>query len=93
MEQRAEGFDVWSEPWEILRIPKIFNLRRDPFERAQHESEYYKDWWVNRVYLLVPAQAYVGNYLKTFMEFPIRQKPAAFNLDQVMQQMMQTTGG
>lgn len=93
MEQRVEGFDVWTEPWWTLRIPKIFNLRRDPFERAQHESEYYKDWWVNRVYLLVPAQAYVGNYLKTFMEFPIRQKPAAFNLDQVMQKMMNTTGG
>ena len=87
MEQRGHGFDTWVEPWEILRVPKIFNLRRDPFERADHESNYYHDWWVRRVYLLVPAQAYVINYLKTFAEFPRRAKPATFGLDQVMDQL------
>jgi arylsulfatase len=88
MEQRAEGFEVWSDPWWTLRLPKVMNLRRDPFERAQHESSYYHDWWANRAFLLVPAQAFVGNFLTSFQEFPVRQKPAAFNLDQVMQKMM-----
>jgi len=92
MEQRAEGFDVWSNPWETLRVPKIFNLHRDPFEKAQHESEYYNDWWVNRIYLLVPAQAFVGKFLKTFMEFPRRQEPASFNLEQVMKKL-ESAGG
>ncbi|MHC4971890.1 MAG: arylsulfatase [Planctomycetota bacterium] len=87
MEQRAEGFDVWSNPWETLRLPKIFNLHRDPFEKAQHESEYYKDWWINRVYLMVPAQAFVGKFLMTFKEFPRRQTPASFNLDSVMKKL------
>ncbi len=88
MEQRAEGFDVWSEPWFTLRIPKIFNLRRDPFERAQHESNYYHDWMVNRAFLFVPAQAFVAEHLKTYQEFPQRQKPAVFNLEQVMDLLM-----
>ncbi len=92
MEQREEGFEVWTEPWEVLRIPRIFNLRRDPFERAQHESEYYRDWWVNRVYLLVPAQAFVAKFLMTFKEFPRRQTPASFNLDQVMKKL-ESAGG
>jgi arylsulfatase len=87
MEQRGHGFDTWVEMWEILRIPKIFNLRRDPFERADHESNYYHDWWVNRAYMFVPAQAYVLKYLKTFAEFPRRAKPATFGLDQVMDQL------
>ncbi len=87
MEQRAHGFDTWVEPWEILRIPKLFNLRRDPFERADHESNYYEDWWVNRIYVLVPVQAYVFRFLRTFAEFPRRAEPAAFGLQQVMEQI------
>lgn len=87
MEQRGHGFDTWVEPWETLRVPKLFNLRRDPFERADHESEYYRDWWVRRAYAFVPAQAYVMKYLKTFQEFPRRAKPATFGLDQVMEQL------
>ena len=69
-----------------------FNLRRDPFERAQHESAYYHDWWVNRAYLLVPAQAYVGGFLATFKEYPPRQKAASFSLDQVMEMLTETAG-
>ena len=87
MEQRGHGFDTWVEPWETLRVPKLFNLRRDPFERADHESEYYRDWWVRRVYAFVPAQSYVVKYLQTFAEFPRRAKPATFGLDQVMQKI------
>ena len=91
-EQRAEGFAVWEEPFVFLRFPKLFDLRAAPFERAQHESEYYKDWMVNRVYLLVPAQAFVAKFLMTFKEFPRRQTPASFNLDQVMKKL-ESAGG
>ena len=87
MEQRGHGFDTWVEPWWTLRVPKIFNLRRDPFERADHESEYYKAWWLERVYAFVPAQHFVVKYLKTFAEFPRRAKPATFGLEQVMQKI------
>ena len=81
------------EPWEVLRVPKIFNLRRDPFERADHEADlFYKKWWLDRVYLFVPAQAYVGKYLQTFAEFPRRAKPATFGLDQVMDQLEKNAG-
>lgn len=83
-EQRAEGQAVWRDPFFVLKAPKLFDLRMDPFEKADHDSNTYEDWWVRRVFLMVPAQAYVGNYLKTFKEFPPSQKPAVFNLDRVM---------
>jgi arylsulfatase len=83
---------AWMEPWTPLRVPMITNLRRDPYERAHVTSNTYYDWMIGRVFFLVPAQAYVGNFLKTFREFPPRQKPASFSIDQVME-MMQTSGG
>ena len=91
-EQRAHSFDVWQEPLVTLRLPKIFNLRQDPFERADHESIGYAKWRIDRTFLLVPAQAYVGKFLSTFKEFPPRQKPGSFSLDHVMK-MMQDSGG
>ena len=84
MEQNGHGFYTWVDEWETLRVPKIFNLRRDPFERADHESAFYEKWWVDRAYMFVPAQAYVQRYLQTFAEFPRRAKPATFGLEQVM---------
>jgi arylsulfatase A-like enzyme len=88
MEQRAEGtLLLWANPFTPLRIPLMFNLRRDPYERAQITSNTYYDWLIDRAYLLVPAQAYVGDFLKTFREFPPRQKAASFSLDQVMETM------
>jgi len=84
-EQRAHGFDVWQEPLTVLRLPKIFNLRRDPFERADHETFGYDRWRVDRIFLLVPAQAYVGQFLQTFQEYPPRQKPGTFSLDRVLE--------
>ena len=87
MEQRAHGFDVWQEPMVTLRLPKLFNLRTDPFERADHEGMGYSKWRIDRVFALVPAQAYVGEYLKTLQEFPPRQRPASFNLDAVLQKL------
>ena len=91
-EQRAHSFDVWQEPFVTLRIPKIFNLRSDPFERADHEGIDYPRWRADRTFLLVPAAAYVGQWLSTFKEFPPRQKPASFNLDRVMEKIMEGGG-
>jgi len=87
MEQRAHYFDVWSEPFVTLRVPKIFNLRRDPFERADTDANNYRHWWIKRVFLLAPMHGYVGNFLKTFKEYPPSQEVASFNLDHVMRQL------
>jgi len=88
MEQRVEAtLQAWAEPFVPLRVPLIFNLRRDPYERAQITSNTYYDWLIDRVYLLVPAQAYVGEFLKTFVEYPPRQKAASFSLEAVMEQL------
>jgi arylsulfatase len=90
-EQRAEGMEVWQEPFTTLRLPKIFDLRADPFERADRESIGYSRWRIDRTYLLVPAQAIVGNFLKTFKAYPPRQKAGSFSIDQVLQKLQ--TGG
>ena len=83
-EQRAEGFDVWQEPFTFLRLPKLFNLRTDPFEQADHISIGYDRWRIERVFALVPAQAFVGAFLGTFRDYPPRQKPGSFSIDQVL---------
>ena len=74
----------------MLRIPKLFNLRTDPFERADITSITYYDWLVDHVYLLVPAQAYIGEFLQTFREYPQRQKAASFNLDDVLRKLQES---
>lgn len=92
MEQQTAGtFRVWMEPFVPLRIPLILNLRRDPYERAPITSNTYFDWLIDRAYLLVPAQTYVGQFLDTFKAFPPRQKAASFSLEQVMDKL--NTGG
>ena len=92
-EQRAKTMQLWAEPFVPLRIPKIFNLRRDPFERADENSNGYWNWVLEHIFVLYPAQALAAEQLKTFAEFPPRQKPAAFNLDRVLDQMQEATGG
>jgi len=93
MEQKTMGtFRVWMEPFVPLRVPLIFNLRRDPYERATITSNTYYDWLLDRAFLLVPAQAYVAKFLATFKEFPPRQKAASFSLDQVMEKMKSPGG-
>ncbi|MGD9137817.1 MAG: arylsulfatase [Desulfobacterales bacterium] len=93
MEQKSQGtFRVWMEPFVPLRVPLIFNLRRDPYERATITSNTYFDWLLDRAFLLVPAQAYVGNFLATFKEYPPRMKAASFSLDQVMEKMTSPAG-
>jgi arylsulfatase len=85
MEQRAPGtMRVWAEPFTPLRVPKIFNLRTDPFERADITSNTYYDWLLDHAFLLVPAQQLVGEFLATFKAFPPRQKAASFNIEQIM---------
>ena len=85
-EQRARQFDVWREPFVNLRIPKLFNLRRDPFERADTDSNAYNMWWDERTPRLREGMIYVQRFLSTFAEFPQRQRPASFTIDQVMEQ-------
>lgn len=89
LEQRAHSFDLWQEPFVPLRAPKLFTLRGDPFERAEHEAIDYERWRIDRLFLLVPAQAYVAQWLQSFKEFPPRQKPASFSIDQVMQKLQE----
>ena len=93
-EQRAHGFDVWQEPFTTLRVPKIFNLRSDPFEEADHIAMDYSHWRIDRVFLLVPAQEFVAKYIATFAEFPPSQKVGSFSLDQVLEKLSNAqTGG
>ncbi len=87
MEQRAKTMALWAEPFVPLRVPKIFNLRRDPFERADENSNVYWDWLLEHAFVLVPAQAYVRAQVESFKKFPPRQKPASFNLDSVLSKM------
>ncbi|HEY2785530.1 MAG TPA: arylsulfatase [Fimbriiglobus sp.] len=93
LEQRAPGtLLVWANPFTNLRVPKIFNLRTDPYERADITSNTYYDWLLDRAFLLVPAQAYIGKFLETFKEYPPRQKADSFNLDSVMKKLMESGG-
>jgi len=90
LEQRAHGFDVWEEPFVTLRLPKLFNLRSDPFERADHEGMGYPQWRLDHAFLIAPAGGYVAQWIQSFREFPPRQKPGSFNLDRVMEAVTST---
>lgn len=86
LEQKAHGLDVWIEPFTVLRAPVITNLRMDPFERAREEHAMgYQQWYMDRMFIVAPAGAYVGQWLQSFREFPPRMKPGSFNLDNVME--------
>ena len=87
MEQRAKQLLCWFEPFVKLRAPKMFNLRRDPFERADENSNTYWDWLISHAYIIYGMQAIVAGQIKEFEAFPPRQKPASFNLDAVMRQL------
>jgi len=90
MEQRAQGtLKIWAEPFVTLRVPKLFNLRSDPYERADVTSNTYYDWLIDHAFLFVPAQEYVGSFLTTFKDYPQRQKAASFNLDEVLKNLQE----
>jgi arylsulfatase len=92
-EQRAKTMQLWAEPFVDLRMPKIFNLRRDPFERADENSNSYWDWIIEHVFVIYPMQALAAEQLQSFLVFPPRQEPGAFNLDRVIEQMEQAADG
>ena len=93
LEQRAEGLAVWENPLIPLRFPKLFDIKADPFERAQTEAGEYDRWRVEHAFVLVPAQAYVAAHLQTYVEYPPRQKPGSFSLDHVLEKLQQGGGG
>ena len=86
MEQRLEGtLGVWANPFTPLRVPKVFNLRTDPYEWADRTSNTFWDSILRREYLFVPAQAMVAEFLQTFKEYPPRMKAPSFSIDQVLE--------
>jgi arylsulfatase A-like enzyme len=94
LEQKAEGLSVWQQPFAPLRTPLLVNLRMDPFERAQEEHAMgYDRWFLEHAFAIAPAAAYVGKWLESFKEFPPRQKPGSFNLDNVMEKLTAGSGG
>jgi len=94
LEQRVEGTcQIWAEPFVRLRVPKMFNLRTDPFEFADITSNTYWDWMFDHIFLLVPAQHLVARFLATFKDFPPRQKAASFTVDQVLEKLKEGIAG
>ena len=94
MEQRCEGtLQIWGEPFVTGRIPKLFNLRTDPYEFADITSNSYWDWYLDRAFILVPMQGIIADFLSTLKEFPPSQKAGSFNLDKVLETMTQAASG
>ncbi len=87
LENRGMAFEVWREPFTELRVPLLFNLLRDPFEKAQHNATVYNDWFLERVFVLAPMQQLAANFLVTMKEFPPSQTPGSFNLEKVQKQI------
>jgi hypothetical protein len=92
LENRGEAFGVWREPFVELRVPLLFNLRRDPFERAQHNSNTYNDWFIARVFVIVPMQAMAATFLQTMQDYPPSQTPGSFNLTKIEEQLRRAGG-
>ena len=84
---------IWAEPFTSLRVPKIFNLRTDPYERADMTSNTYYDWCLHNLFFLMPAQMLAGKFVETFKEFPQAQHPGSFNLDAAMAKMSEAASG
>ena len=91
LESRAEQLQVWREPFVHLRLPLLFNLRRDPFEKSQHNSNTYHDWMIDRAFVLVPLQAVASRFLMTLKEYPPSQKPGDWSLDSLEKQIKSMT--
>ncbi|RYD19776.1 MAG: arylsulfatase [Verrucomicrobiaceae bacterium] len=91
LENRAEQLQVWREPFVHLRLPLLFNLRRDPFEKSQHNSNTYHDWMIDRAYVLVPLQTVASQFLLSMKEFPPSQAPGDWSLDSLEKQIKRMT--
>ena len=92
LENRGEAFGVWREPFTELRVPLLFNLRRDPFEKAQHNANTYNDWFLDRPFVVVPIQALAAKFLVTMKEYPPSQTPGSFNLSGIEEKLRQSAG-
>ncbi len=92
LENRGEAFGVWREPFTELRVPLLFNLRRDPFEKAQHNSNTYNDWFLDRPFIIVPMQKLAADFLLSMKEYPPSQTPGSFNLEKI-QKMIEASSG
>jgi arylsulfatase len=92
LRQDHEGMDVWLMPYTPLRAPMLTNLRMDPFEKAFDESIGYPEWWIDHMWAIAPAAAYVGEWLQSFRDYPPRQKPGTFSLDHVMEAIQKASG-
>lgn len=93
LENRGQAFEVWREPFTELRVPLLFNLRRDPLEKAQHNSNTYNDWFLDRVYVMAPMQQLAAQFLKTMQDYPPSQTPGSFNLEKVQKQIEDANRG
>jgi arylsulfatase len=93
LENRGQAFEVWREPFTELRVPLLFNLRRDPFEKAQHNSNTYNDWFLDRVFVLVPMQQIAARFLVTMKDYPPSQSPGSFNLEKIEKSIAESMSG
>ena len=93
LENRGEAFEVWREPFTELRVPLLFNLRRDPFEKAQHNASVYNDWFIDHAFVVVPLQQIAGRFLMSMKEYPPSQTPGSFNLDKIQKQIEAAAAG
>lgn len=93
LENRGEAFGVWREPFIELRVPLLFNLRRDPFERAQHNSNTYNDWFLDHPFVIVPLQQLAGQFLMSMKDYPPSQTPGSFNLEKIQKTIEAAAGG
>ncbi|MGE3316839.1 MAG: arylsulfatase [Planctomycetaceae bacterium] len=87
LENRGQAFGVWREPFTELRVPLLFHLRRDPFEKSQHNSNTYHDWFLDRPFVIVPIQGLAAKFLQTMKEYPPSQSPGSFNLSKIEEQL------
>jgi arylsulfatase len=92
LENRGQAFGVWREPFTELRVPLLFNLRRDPFERAQHNANTYNDWFLDRAFVIAPIQGLAAQFLLTMKEYPPSQSPGSFNLSKIEEQLRRGAG-
>lgn len=93
LENRGAAFGVWMEPFTELRVPLVFNLRRDPFEKAQHNANTYYDWLLNHVWVIVPVQQSAARFLQTMKDYPPSQSPGSFNLSAIEEKLRTSAGG
>jgi arylsulfatase len=93
LENRGQAFEVWREPFIELRVPLLFNLRRDPFEKAQHNANTYNDWFLDRPFIIVPMQQVAAKFLMTMKEYPPSQSPGSFNLEKIEKAISSAASG